>query len=159
MPSSREIASLLTTLADAPELIVPLVREVPAERRRRAPAPGKWSAHEHACHLALVHPLFFERLERMLGEDDPRLEAYYPPPEHEEGGMLELDLETELDRFGRDRRRLVERLRGLDSADWERTARHPQYSHYTVFIMMRHAAMHDHLHAYRIEEILLEMEP
>lgn len=158
MPTRREIAYVVDTLAGAPELIVPLVREVPSERRRRAPAPGQWSAHEHACHLAEVHHLFDGRLDRMLTEDDPKLEPYYPPPEHERGGLLEVDLDRALDRFTRDRARLVERLRGLAPVDWERTARHPQYSRYDVFVMMRHAVMHDHLHAYRVEEILLEME-
>ncbi len=158
MPTTDEIDYVLWSLAGAPQLIAPLVREVPAERRKHPPAPGKWSAHEHACHLAEVHPLFFERLERMLAEDDPALAAYYPPADHESGGLLARDLDAELERFGRDRRRLVERLRQLAPADWERTARHPQYSRYDVFVMMRHAAMHDHLHAYRIEEILLEAE-
>ena len=53
---------VIDALARAPDVIIPLVREVPPAIRKRRPAPGRWSAHEHACHLAHVHALFFARL-------------------------------------------------------------------------------------------------
>jgi DinB superfamily len=131
------------------------VREVPPEVVKRRPAPRKWSAHEHACHLAVVHPIFFTRLEQMLSDPAPRITPYNPSAEDEDGRLLEMDLADALDQFTRDRRRLVERLRTLEPADWQRTAEHDEYSHYSMFIMFRHLAMHDMLHAYRIEELLL----
>ena len=74
----------------------------------------------------------------------------------EEGALLKVDLEEAMDRFARDRRQLVERLKQLSPEDWRRTAEHAEYSHYSVFIMFRHVALHDMLHAYRIEELLLK---
>ena len=68
------------------------------------------------------------------------------------------DLDDSLRRFADDRARLVERLRQLSPADWSRTAEHGEYSHYSVFIMFRHLALHDFFHAYRIEELLLKKE-
>jgi hypothetical protein len=47
---------------------------------------------------------------------------------------------------------------GLSAGDWNRTAEHGEYSHYSVFIMFRHLALHDFFHAYRIEELLLKKE-
>jgi hypothetical protein len=41
---------------------------------------------------------------------------------------------------------------------WNRTAEHAEYSHYSVFIMFRHLALHDFFHAYRIEELVLRKE-
>lgn len=158
MPTTAEIESILATLEQAPALIVPMVREVPESRRKTPPAPGKWSAHEHACHLAEVHDLFFHRLDLFLGSEDPVIEAYFPSSDEEAGAFLDQDLDEALERFTSDRARLVARLRALDPADWDRTASHPEYSHYSLFILFRHVAMHDHLHAYRIEEILLAPE-
>ena len=63
-----------------------------------------------------------------------------------------------LRRYVEDRRRLVERLRGLSREKWSRTAEHGEYSRYSVFIMFRHLALHDFFHAYRIEELLLKKE-
>jgi hypothetical protein len=53
---------------------------------------------------------------------------------------------------------MVARLKQLSRADWDRTAEHGEYSHYSVFIMFRHLALHDFFHAYRIEELLLKKE-
>jgi len=66
-----------------------------------------------------------------------------------------MDLDTALKRFTADRSRLVARLESLAPADWARTAEHGEYRTYSVFIMFRHLALHDFLHAYRIEELLL----
>ncbi|MEX2585021.1 MAG: hypothetical protein WD315_01425 [Balneolaceae bacterium] len=51
--------------------------------------------------------------------------------------------------------RLVGRLKQLSPEEWVKEATHEEYTTYSVFIMFRHLAMHDMLHAYRIEEILL----
>src|SRR5215208_8096441 len=70
--------AVIDALARAPEIVVPLVREVPHAILKRRPAPGRWSAHEHACHLAHVHALFFSRLEQVLREPAPVIRPYDP---------------------------------------------------------------------------------
>jgi hypothetical protein len=155
---SGQFLPVIDSLERAPGIVVPLVREVPAAVLKRRPRPEKWSAHEHACHLAAVHPLFFERLDLMLAEDQPKIRPYLPDQDDPEDALLEVDLEEALERFQSDRRRLVARVRALPPAAWDRTADHGEYSHYSVFIMFRHVAMHDMLHAYRIEELLLKKD-
>jgi hypothetical protein len=151
-------AAVIAALENAPSLVVPLVREVPPEVLKRRPAPGRWSAHEHACHLADVHALFFSRLEQFLAEERPRIEPFDPATQRPDGELLSIDLDDALRRFTEDRRRLVARLRELPDAAWQRTADHAEYSHYSLFIMFRHLALHDCLHAYRIEELLLKKD-
>jgi hypothetical protein len=150
--------SVIASLENAPQLIIPLVREVPAANLKRRPQPGKWSAHEHACHLADVHPRFFGRLDQFLKEAHPYIVPFDPASDMPEDALLGVDLDEALDRFVRERAVLVQRLRDLSDTDWERTADHGEYSHYSVFIMCRHLAMHDMTHAYRIEELLLKKE-
>ncbi|HYJ48090.1 MAG TPA: DinB family protein [Pyrinomonadaceae bacterium] len=150
--------SIIVALENAPAIIIPLVREVPPEILKRRPQPGKWSAHEHACHLAEVHPLFFSRLDTMLKERRPRITAYHPDEAMEEGALLKVELDEALERFTRERARLVEQLKDLSEDEWLRTAEHEEYDHYSVEIMFRHLALHDMLHAYRIEELLLKKD-
>ena len=150
--------AIINALENAPSLIVPLVREVPTDVLKRRPAPGRWSAHEHACHLADVHALFFSRLEQFEREERPRIEPFDPSTARPDGALLEENLDDALSRFAEDRRRLVARLRTLSPEVWRRTAEHAEYSHYSVLIMFRHLALHDSLHAYRIEELLLKKE-
>jgi len=76
----------------------------------------------------------------------------------EDGALLKIDLRDALERFSGARRRLVEQLKKLTTDDWQRTGRHDEYNHYSIFIMFRHLAMHDMLHAYRIEELLLKKD-
>jgi len=147
---------VISALERAPDLIVQLVREVPTTILKRRPKPGKWSAHEHACHLAAVHPLMVARLDLMLTDPNPRIRPYLPHLDDDDGALLKVDLSEAMERFQRDRRRLVQRLKALPAKDWERTAEHGEYTHYSVFIMFRHLAMHDMFHAYRIEELLLK---
>jgi hypothetical protein len=152
---SIDTLSVIEALARAPGIVVALVREVPPAILKRRPAPSRWSAHEHACHLAHVHALFFDRLDLMLREPDPFIGGYQPGEQEADDMLLRMDLDESLTRFVADRARLVTRLRALSAADWTRSARHGEYRAYSVFIMFRHAALHDFLHGYRIEELLL----
>jgi hypothetical protein len=152
---ANDVTAVIDALRRAPEIVVPLVREVPAAILRRRPAPRRWSAHEHACHLAHVHALFFDRLDLMLREPAPVIRPYLPGEQDDDELLLRMDLDTSLARFVADRARLVARLETLDAADWARSAEHGEYRAYSVFIMFRHLALHDFLHAYRIEELLL----
>ena len=45
--------ALISALETAPGVIIPLIREVPAQILKRRPSPTKWSAYEHAIHLSL----------------------------------------------------------------------------------------------------------
>jgi hypothetical protein len=157
-PAADEIDAVVRTLDGFPPMLTRLVHEAPPDVRARRPRTGKWSIHEHACHLAAVHPLFFERLDLMLRHHHPRITPSFPGPGDQDGALLRVDLEEALDRFAADRHWLVQRLRGLRPADWQRTAEHGEYNRYSVFILFRHVAMHDHLHAYRIEELVLSRD-
>ena len=149
---------LVAALERAPAIVIPLVRQANGAIVKRRPAPGEWSIHENACHLADVHPLFFRRLDLMLAETDPIIRSYDPGRDDGDDALLKLDLDDSLRRFEGDRARLVARLRQLRADDWTRTARHDEYNSYSVFTMFRHLALHDFHHAYRIEELMLRRD-
>lgn len=149
---------IIEALERAPSIVVPLVGEVPSAILKRRPKPGKWSAHEHACHLAVVHRLFFDRLDLMLSNPKPVITPYLPDQADPDDMLLDLELQDCLTQYVDDRKRLVARLEQLEPEHWNRTAEHGEYSHYSVFIMFRHLALHDFLHAYRIEELLLKKD-
>ena len=85
----------------------------------------------------------------------PLIRPYLPGDQDPDDVLLRMDLETALARFIADRRQLVARLETLTPVEWARGAAHGEYRIYSVFIMFRHLALHDFLHAYRIEELLL----
>jgi hypothetical protein len=151
-------AAIVDALERAPALVVSLVRQAAPAIVKRRPPSGKWSIHEHACHLAEVHALFNQRLDLMLSRDCPTLKSYDPGRDDAVDRLLNFDLEIALDRYQGDRALLVDRIRLLTPEEWQRTARHDEYNSYSVFTMFRHLALHDLFHAYRIEELVLRRD-
>ena len=150
--------TLIAALAGAPEIIIGLVREVPPQNLKRRPNPNKWSAHEHACHITTADAPYLARLELTLSDPSPQITPIFPSTDEEAGALLKVDLDEALAMYVRERARLVERLRQLSEADWQRTAAHEEYSHYSVWIMFRQLLLHEMQHAYRIEELGLMKE-
>ena len=153
-----ETQTLIASLEAAPGIIMGLVREVPAQNLKRRPAPNKWSAHEHACHISTGHAIFLARLELMLSDPHPQIKSMEPSPDEEAGSLLNVDLDEALGRYARERALVVKRLKELSAADWQRTAEHEAFSHYSVHIMFRHMLIHEMFHAYRIDELMLKKD-
>jgi hypothetical protein len=150
--------ALISALATAPGVIIPLIREMPPQILKRRPSPAKWSAYEHAVHLSQSDASFRTRLDLILSTPNPVIKTIENSPEDEAGAMLKVDLDESLDRYVRERAALVERLKKLSPDEWQKTAVHEAFDHYSVFIMFRHLLNHEMLHAYRIEELLLKKD-
>jgi len=153
-----ETNTLITALENAPGIIIPLIREVPPQYLKRRPSPAKWSAYEHACHIATPIEPFLARLELILSAPVPFIRSISPSAEEESGALLNVNLDEALDRYVSERADLVKRLKELSAQDWQRTAEHEAFRHYSVWIMFRHVLNHEMLHTYRIEELLLKKD-
>ena len=129
-----------------------------AERLKRRPSPTTWSVHEHAYHISTADTAYLLRLELILSDPAPYIKTLLPSADEEAGSLLNTDLDEALDLYVRERARLVERLKELSEGDWQRKARHEAFSHYSVFIMFRDLLLHEMLHAYRIEELMLKKD-
>jgi hypothetical protein len=151
-------AILISALEAAPGVIIPLIREVPPQILKRRPSPAKWSAYEHAIHLSQTDAPFRERLELILSTPHPFISTIDNSPEDEAGAMLEIDLDQSLERYAAERASLVKRLKELTPDEWQKTAVHEAFDHYSVLIMFRHVLNLEMLHSYRIEELLLKKD-
>lgn len=151
----RAPSEIIAQLARGPDTLRALIADVPPADLKRRPMPGKWSAHEQACHLALVEPLWAARLERILAEDVPTIVSYEPDADEPPDRLLAMELGGALDEYERGRRTFVARLAELDPSAWERRAVNTAHARYSLFLMCRHAALHDMLHIYRVEESAL----
>jgi hypothetical protein len=119
-------AAVIAALQRAPDVVVPLIREIPPDILKRRSVPRRWSAHEHACHLPHVHALFFDRLDYMLRNPAPLLRPYLPGEQDADDLLLRMDIDDCLDRYASDRARLVARLETLAAGGWARTAEHAE---------------------------------
>jgi hypothetical protein len=60
-----------------------------------------------------------------------------------------------LDQFTRYRYKQLLLLESADHITWKKTATHPEYEAYSLYILTRHVLMHDYWHMYRMEELWL----
>lgn len=148
-------ADVINALRRGPATVAAVLESVPATDLKRRPAPARWSAHEHAVHLSLMEPIWATRVESILANDNPEIISYDPDADEPPDRLLTADLTASLAAWRAGRERLLERLGGLQAADWDRPARHSGHARYSLFLMCRHMALHDMLHAYRIEESAL----
>jgi DinB superfamily len=114
--------------------------------------------YEHACHLSASDGPFLAHFDLMLSAPAPLIRSIINSPEDESGALLNVDLDERLDQYVRERAGLVNRLKELSVEDWQPTAEHEAFRHYSVWIMFRHLLTHEMSHAYRIEELLLKKD-
>ncbi len=123
---------------------------------RRDPNDGDkgWTVTEVVCHLRDFDRIFFDRVRRIVTEDEPALIGY----DHErlavEGRYNEQRLHTALDDLRRSRSEFVAFFHGLDADAWHRAGIHPERGRFTLDDALMQVGLHDALHLEQITRIL-----
>lgn len=155
MPGHEDITAILNGLRDSAAILSAFVHAIPEDEYSAKRGEKCWSVAEHVAHLAAVQPMGLGRINRILDEDTPEFVPYFPDKETEEAAAPVPTKEQALADFKKGRAALIERLAAATPEDWERTAIHPEYRQYGLYIFARHILMHDHWHMYRMEELWL----
>lgn len=153
--STPTITALLDALKGSIPIFENFLRSIPAADLDRRRGKEFWTLHEHAAHLAEVQPMGLGRMQRMLNEDVPEFVPYFPSDDEETEKPPLPSVEKILIDYRAGREQQLKLLAGLSPEDWRRTAIHPEYTQYGLFIFARHILMHDHWHMYRMEELWL----
>jgi uncharacterized damage-inducible protein DinB len=152
----RDIPDLLKALRQTPGVMSQLVQTIPEDKLDLRRGEGFWTIAEHVSHLAQVQPMLLKRFERFLNEEHPEFVPYIPSEADKEPETPPLlSAPTALDQFAHYRNKQLFLLEGADDTKWKRTGTHPEYEAYSLYILTRHALMHDYWHMYRIEELWL----
>ncbi len=152
----QDILELLEALRQAPKILSEFVQSIPEDKLDLRRGEGFWTIAEHVSHLAQVQPMLLKRFERFMNEDHPEFVPYIPHKEKEElNDPSPLSPKSALDQFIRYRNKQVQLLESADEITWKKTATHPEYEAYSLYILTRHVLMHDYWHMYRMEELWL----
>ncbi len=152
------IETKLQILAEAPNLLEDLLAEIPNDLLKIRRIKGKWSIHEHACHLAEAQRMIIGRFKRFKQEKNPTFVPYLPGTTVPDDNLAKMDLPEQLADFRANRQVMVDLLRSYTEADWSNEGSHPEYKQINALLWLRHVLMHDHFHMYRIEELWLTTE-
>jgi hypothetical protein len=152
----QDIQDLLEGLRRSPNILSRFVQSIPEGKLDLRRGEGFWTVAEHVSHLAQVQPMLLQRFQRFMAEDHPEFVPYIPgDAEDEPATPVRLSMESALDQFTSYRMRQLQLLENADDLTWKKTATHPEYDAYSLYILTRHALMHDHWHMYRMEELWL----
>ncbi len=151
-----DLQDLFASLRRSPAILDAFVRTIPEDRLDIRRGDGFWTIAEHVSHLAQVQPMLLQRMERFLVEEAPVFVPYLPGAgEDEPATPPRMEMAAALDRFADYRDRQLRLLEAAGEAVWRKAATHPEYEAYSLYILTRHALMHDHWHMYRMEELWL----
>ncbi len=152
----RDIREMLGALRQTPKILSEFVKTIPEDKLDLRRGEGFWTIAEHVSHLAQVQPMLLKRFERFMNEDHPEFVPYIPGNDKEEPDTSpRMSIGSALDQFASYRQRQLRLLESANDVTWRRTATHPEYEAYSLYMLTRHVLMHDYWHMYRMEELWL----
>ena len=152
----KDTHELLEGLRRTPNVLSEFIKCIPEEKLTQRRGEGFWTIAEHVSHLAQVQQILLDRFDRFMNEDRPEFIPYIPNGEKAEPDTPELmKIAKALEQFKTYRDKQLECLTSADDITWQKTAIHPEYEHYSLYILTRHTLMHDYWHMYRMEELWL----
>lgn len=154
----KEQDKIMECLRQSPEILQGLVNSIPIDGLNTRRIPGKWSIHEHVCHLAEAEAMIFDRFRQFRNLDQPVFEPYLPEGPEQNDSIEPVEIETALADFKNLRGQMIDFVGSFDDKAWNKRALHHEYTIYNAMILLRHTLMHDHFHMYRIEELWLTKE-
>ncbi len=143
----RDIGDLLEGLRRTHSILSEFVRTIPEGKMDLRRGIGFWTVAEHVSHLAEVQPMLLDRFQRFMDEDHPVFVPYIPEKDqHEPDTPPRMDMTAALEEFAHYRNKQLVILERADEITWRKTATHPEYEIYSLYILARHTLMHDYWH-------------
>ncbi len=150
----EQYPNLCVRLRGTPARLEEMLHGVPREALIGKPGE-KWSAQEHAGHLADLEPLWMSRVEDFLVDSDKLTAADLSNRKTQEARHNARELPGILAEFRAARTRLVGRAESLDAALFARTKLHPRLQQPMRLVdHLYFVAEHDDHHLARIWELL-----
>jgi uncharacterized damage-inducible protein DinB len=151
----QERQAHLETLKQTPGRLKELLRGVPRAVLSWAPAPGKWSILEIACHLRdMERDAYLARYRRILAEDNPALPDIDGDVYALERAYSEQRLSDVLRDWKRLRKECLGVLRTVKGDQWARQGTHPTAGALSIADFLRRQAVgNDQAHLGQIEAI------
>lgn len=142
--------AVLEALASGPAEVGAAIGGLSESQMSRDPADGEWAVRNVLWHLLMAQEVLAARVEKMLQEDDPSLEAVAVWTLQ---GAESLSAGEIFERYRGSREALVRRLGRIDPAGWWRSARHPEFIRFNLLQQTGYHAKHERSHLPQIAEI------
>ncbi len=149
---------LIEGLDKSYQILVLILEGVSQEQAQSiSDGPGGWNVIEILCHLRDYQEIFFERIKRILDEDNPIFRLYDADARLAmvvENDYANQDLRDVLEDYCSTRRELINCLSPLQDEQWERVGRFAMGDEVDLAMPVVHVLLHDADHIEQIGRIL-----
>lgn len=150
--------AMINRMEPFPAVVRAICAGIDAADAKWRPDEDRWSIVEIVAHLADEETEDFRaRVERTLRDPSETWPGIDPEAWAAQRHYRDRDLTAEVDRFGAERARSIEWLRGLDAPNWDSTHRHPKLGPMRAGDIMAAWAAHDALHLRQLAKRLYEL--
>ncbi len=116
------IEEILTILKETPPRLAKLTAGLTSAQLHNPPSVGEWSANEVLAHLRACSDVWGDHyMMTILAQDNPTIKAMNPRAWIKTTDYLELEFQTSLRAFTKQRKKLLSVLEPLRAKDWTRT--------------------------------------
>lgn len=141
----------IEVIAKTPGELARYAEQLGPERSEKPAAPGKWSAHEIAAHLADTEIAFAFRLRQALAEDNHLVQPF--DQDQWAKNYRAYGLKEALETFRALRAWNVALVRSLKPTDFDKTLRHPERGEMTFRTLVETMGGHDLNHLEQVKRI------
>jgi uncharacterized damage-inducible protein DinB len=153
METGEDLDRLVARLAAIPERIIHAVKGWSDARLHASPAQDTWSAAEVFAHMRACDDINAYRVYAILARDNPPLVAYNERRWENVVGYARADFHASLKAFTLKRAELIDLLRRMAPADWQRGGDHEEFGPLTIARLLSHVAGHEEEHCAQIEAL------
>ena len=143
----------LAHLRQTPQQVAALLEGLSDAVLERQPADGGWSIRHVITHLRDAQLLVDDRIQLMLAEENPSLEAKAVFEWATQAGERPQTAQQIFDTYHLSRRDTLARLERIPLADWWRSGRHQEFGVVTILQQASYFAMHEVTHLPQLEEL------
>lgn len=154
MLTQSEKSAMIAKIANLPEQLTALVRNLNTEQLTTHYLPNEWSVAQNVHHVADSHMNSFIRLKLILTEQRPPLKPYDQDAWAVRADADNVAIQSSLALLEGLHRRWVTLFESLQESEWSRTGLHPEIGEVSVEDLLRIYAGHGEAHLDQITRTL-----
>ena len=150
--------SLTDRLKTQHQAIENILSSIDSGRLLVRPQPDKWNIHDNLAHLARYQPVFIDRINQILGTDEPFFARYKAEDDPEFEYWRDLDIETLMKQLNEDRTDIYELITNLTDSQLDRIGVHKKYGSLNIVQWTEFFLLHEAHHIYTIFQLAYDIE-
>lgn len=144
---------VLDSLIKSSQEFITVVSDVRATDIEYSPVPDEWSVKEVLCHLRDADRIYVQRIQRMLQEDEPVLQAFRPENLARENHYQEQNWQNIFREFMTARQDLIATFQQLRPNQWYRAGMHQELGRINMFDIVQTITDHTKLHLEQVQKL------